>query len=284
MHDDPGATRQSISIRVLTLNVWNTNGPDERQAQVRNAITILAPDLICLQEVVRTADYDQLEYLLEGSALHGVHDTDEISGDTWGTAIATRWKPTHVESYRLESDVAGPTMIAAKLRLPIGEEMAFIGVKPSYKFTDEALRCRQAVQVSDHEHRLRGAAPSIIAGDFDASPDHDSIRFYLGQTVLDGVSTHFRDAWTVAGNTEPGHTWTTDNAWVRENFADDWIQVPHHRRIDFIFLGSPDNHPVVQSTIRACRLVGDTDPAPSDHYGVLADITLRRVGSNRANR
>jgi hypothetical protein len=52
----------------------------------------------------------------------------------------------------------------------------------------------------------------------------------------------------------------------------------HHRRIDYVFVGSPFRwRPRV--VIRSCAVVltGTADAAPSDHYGVLADLDLDGV-------
>jgi endonuclease/exonuclease/phosphatase family metal-dependent hydrolase len=274
---DETTTPRSMNLRVLTLNVWNTEGPPERQRQLRDSIRALEPDLVCLQEVVSSPEYDQLRFLLGDSALHLVHDTESIAGKTWGTAIATRWKPAYVEAQRLTHSEPGPAAITAVVPLPIGVEMLFLGVKPAYKFTDEAARCRQAAEIAALEQKLRQAAPTVIAGDFDAAPENESMRFYTGHVPLDGQSAHFRDAWLLAGDGGPGHTWTTDNAWVAGTAASGWIQIPHRRRIDYILAGSPEVHPDVRSRITTCRVVLDSDPAPSDHYGVLAELEISLV-------
>lgn len=271
------STHQSINLRVLTLNVWNTSGPPERQQQLRDAIRGLDADLISLQEVVKSDGSDQLDFLLGDSGLHLVHDSDLIDGPTWGTAAAARWSPSRIEGQRLTAHPLGPTVIALSVPLPIGEELLFLAVKPSYKFTEEAVRCRQAVEISALERRLRRAAPTVIAGDFDAAPDHECMRFYTGRAPLNGQSIHFRDAWEIAGSAEPGFTWSTDNSWVAPAADTGWIQVPHHRRIDYVLIGSPEDHARVISHVSSCAVVFDAEPAPSDHYGVIADLALRRT-------
>jgi endonuclease/exonuclease/phosphatase family metal-dependent hydrolase len=248
-----------------------------RQEQLRAQVRALDPDLVCLQEVVVSDDYDQLGFLLGGTGLHTVHDTAGLAGATWGTAIATRWAPTHIETVRLTHSEPGPTMIAAVVPLPIGVEMLFLGVKPAYKFTDEAARCRQALEITALEERLREQAPTVIAGDFDAQPDNECMRYYMGRAPLDGRSVHFRDAWELAGDGGPGHTWTTGNPWVEQVTSTGWIQAPHQRRIDYILLGSPEHHAAVLSKISFCRVVLNLAPIPSDHYGVLAEIELRSI-------
>jgi hypothetical protein len=54
-----------------------------------------------------------------------------------------------------------------------------------------------------------------------------------------------------------------------------FAQPVDHRRIDYVFVGSPFRwRPRV--AIRSCQVVltGGPQAAPSDHYGVLADLGL----------
>lgn len=271
------------TVRVLTLNVWSDSRGPEREQLLRNAIRDLDADLVCLQEVVRTPERDALKLLTEGSPLHWYHESEYFEGPHWGTAIASRWEPKEVTAHRLPDAPQGPVVISAIVPLPLGVDMLFIGAKPTYAFTAESARCSQAIFIADLEQQHRQAAPTILAGDFDASPDHDSMRFYAGKGQLNGRSVQFRDAWTHAGDGTEGFTWTTDNRWVAETVLDGngivpnhWVQVPHRRRIDYVFAGSTENHTTVPSIIRSCRVVATGDPAPSDHYGVLAEIELFR--------
>ncbi len=269
------APPRGMRLRVLTLNVWNTEGPPDRQQRMRDGIRGLNPDLIALQEVVKTSDHDQLDNLLGGTGLHLVHDTDLVRGATWGTAVAARWAPKHIEAQRLAADGPGPTAIAAVVPLPIGTELLFLGVKPSYKFTDEAARCRQAAEISTLERRLRQAAPTIMAGDFDAEPGNECMRFYTGRAPLDGQSVHFRDPPAPWPERRPGAHLDQRQRLGRGHCGQRVDPVPHRRRIDYI-LGRLllEDHPDVLSTVTSCRVVLDSDPAPSDHYGVLADLEL----------
>lgn len=270
----PPTAGRSMTLRVLTLNVWNTDGAPERQELLRAGVAALDADLISLQEVVRTDDYDQLDWILGDTDLHAVHQLDLIDAPSWGgTALASRWAPTRTVGTLLPGRVVGACAIAAVIPLPIGVDLLFHAVKPSAQFDHEADRCRQAIAITALDEQLRGPAPSIIAGDFDATPDADCMRFYTGRGVLDGRSVHFRDAWEQAGEGGPGHTWTSDNPGVAATTALGWIQIPHRRRIDHILVGGPFAHPDVHARIVRCDVVL-ADPPASDHYGVLAEIEL----------
>jgi exonuclease III len=72
------------SLSVLTLNVWNREGPwPERLPLIRSWIERLQPDLIGLQEVV---DATHSQELLSDFNFH-----TEWMGTTSGVAIAARW-------------------------------------------------------------------------------------------------------------------------------------------------------------------------------------------------
>jgi endonuclease/exonuclease/phosphatase family metal-dependent hydrolase len=124
--------------------------------------------------------------------------------------------------------------------------------------------------------------PPILGGDFDATPEAASMRFLTGLQSLEGRSTLWWDAWAVAGDGSPGYTWSSDNPYVALLAAAIFGQPVHHRRIDYILVGSPFRwRPRV--VVRSCRVVltetgGD---APSDHYGVMADLELNGVAIGR---
>ena len=57
-----------------------------------------------------------------------------------------------------------------------------------------------------------------------------------------------------------------------------FAQPVHRRRIDYVFVGSPFRwQPRV--VVRSCQVVltGDAHAAPSDHYGVMADLDLNGI-------
>src|SRR3954447_8461897 len=92
-----------MRLRVLTFNVWNTEGDPRRTKLINAELRRLAPDLVALQEVVRTDDDNQLAELLDGTGLHGTQQRDAMptappGGDRYGgNALATRWPHRVVE-------------------------------------------------------------------------------------------------------------------------------------------------------------------------------------------
>ena len=117
--------------------------------------------------------------------------------------------------------------------------------------------------------------PPIMGGDFDATPDAGSIRFLTGLQSLHGRSTHWVDAFAVAGDGSPGYTWSSANPFMAPSAMSTFASLGHHRRIDYVFVGSPFKWKpgiVVHSAAVAMKERGNM--APSDHYGVVADLEL----------
>jgi endonuclease/exonuclease/phosphatase family metal-dependent hydrolase len=110
-------------------------------------------------------------------------------------------------------------------------------------------------------HRLdarhRQALPSIIAGDFNATPDAASIRYLTGLQSLVGRSVHYHDTWSVVGK-GPGHTWTIDNPNGKSEIDKIVRQSDVHRRVDHVFVGSWDAHPDAYCRVRAASRLGGT--------------------------
>ncbi|MDR1236939.1 MAG: endonuclease/exonuclease/phosphatase family protein [Propionibacteriaceae bacterium] len=283
-------TPTTMTLRVLTLNVEGIEGDESRQADLRNAIAAINPDLLSLQEVVRNDSYDQLSQLLGDTGLIGVHDLDLINTQSAGTALATRWPASQVVGQLLPGHplMPSPNALAAVIPLPIGVNVLFMAVKPYWPLNGEALRCRDALAITELESTLRQAAPAIIAGDFDAVPTADCMQFFAGRRVLDGRSTHYLNAWDVAGDGGPGYTWTTENPGVTKFIDSGLIESGHARRIDHILVHGPEGHVIVwgedklkveqrvRAVITSCEVVF-REPPVSDHYGVLAEIELSRV-------
>jgi endonuclease/exonuclease/phosphatase family metal-dependent hydrolase len=65
-----------MQLRVVTLNVWNTEGDPSRLEKINQELRRLDPDLIAFQEVVQTADAKSLDTLLGGLDLQRTHQAD----------------------------------------------------------------------------------------------------------------------------------------------------------------------------------------------------------------
>jgi endonuclease/exonuclease/phosphatase family metal-dependent hydrolase len=273
-------------LRVFTMNIWNFAEPyEQRQQLLREGILRLDPDLLAFQEAGFDGRRDQVRDLLDGAGYHIAHQFDSLASPPArdGCCVASRWPFDLVEvlSLQLTPECARYPYAAVAVRVaapdPVGP-MLFVCAKPSWELNRERERELQAVALVGmiRRHARRAEFPTVIAGDFDATPDSASIRFLTGRQSLEGTSAHCLDAWQQAGDGSPGYTWTYRNGFAAA-IIDQCIRQPRHeRRIDYVFLGSPHDHDRF-ARVRAARVVLDT-PAdgvwPSDHYAVYAEIEV----------
>jgi endonuclease/exonuclease/phosphatase family metal-dependent hydrolase len=274
-----------MHLRVLAINVWNTAGDPRRIDVLNGELRRIAPDLVAFEEVVQTPERNQLEELLQGTGLQGTHQLDVMaSAPPWvdhygGSAVATRWphRAAEVIDPRLPDamDVPWATM-AVTVPVPDEGELLFISASTSWRLEAESARERQAVALADLDARHRGPLPTIIAGDFNATPDAASIRYLTGQQSIGGRSVHYHDAWAVAGQ-GPGFTWDIDNPNARSEMDAIIRQPGHRRRIDYVFVGSWYAHPGAHCYIKSAELAFDQPIGgiwASDHYGVVVDLDV----------
>jgi endonuclease/exonuclease/phosphatase family metal-dependent hydrolase len=264
----------------MTLNIWARSGPYAvREPLLRAGLAQLAPDVVALQEVnAGPGDGNQAEELLGplGYQVDYEYREGENVGDP-GIAVASRHP---MVDRRLIELPHGGVAVAARVQAPEGAFWFCCASATAWLPGLEAWREDDAVAL---DAALRDIAdgddlPPILAGDFNATPDAASMRFLAGLQSLHGRSTAWYDAWVVAGDGSPGHTWTSRNPYVAPFSAAVLAQPDHHRRIDYVFVGAPPRwRPRV--VVRSCQVVlcGTAQAAPSDHYGVLADLDLDGV-------
>jgi endonuclease/exonuclease/phosphatase family metal-dependent hydrolase len=275
-----------VRLRVVTLNVWNTEGEYERRvALINRELRALDPDLIALVEVVKTPERDQLAELLADTGLQGTHELDVMStappeAETYGgNALATRWPHRVVEGLDVRQPDAEDvpwTTLAAVVTLPDERELLFIATCLAWRMESEAAREREAVAITELDARHRANLPSIIAGDFNATPDAACMRYFTGLQSLGGQSVYYHDAWALSGH-GPGYTWTSDNPNTVPTVELMVGAHEHHRRIDYVLVGGPQAHPRATCRVVDARLAFD-EPVdgiwPSDHFGVVADLEI----------
>jgi endonuclease/exonuclease/phosphatase family metal-dependent hydrolase len=278
-----------MRVRVLTLNVWNTEGDPRRPDIINQELRRLKPDLIALQEVVQTSGTRMLDRLVDGLGLHVTHQCDvqkfapPFSGGYGGSALATRWEHKMLETLDLRiagaSDIPWATLAAA-VTLPGLGEMLFIAATAAWRPAAEATRESQALAVTDLDARHRRELPTIIAGDFNAGPDSASIRYLTGHQSLSGRSVLYHDAWAVAGR-GPGHTWTVDNPNTNSGPGRIFRQPGYRSRFDYVLVGSWEAHPKAHAHVQSAALAFD---APidgvwaSDHLGIVVDLEVGKDG------
>lgn len=270
-------------LRVLTANIWNYAAPyQQRMKLLRQEIVKLDPDLISFQEAGwEPGRRHQVAKLLDGLGytIHHEYDgTDRNQRSGIGISLASRWPTERVLLRKLPH---GRALIAEVAAPAPGGQVLFCATFGSrWQLNQELLRERDAVALDRIIRDLADPTrlPPIITGDFDATPESACIRFLTGKQSLAGVSTHYVDAWRIIHKKEKrsGSTWTSENPYVARTAEGILYDPDHHRRIDYIFMGSPHHYRryarVVSARVALNRPVDGV--YPSDHYGVFAEIDV----------
>ncbi len=141
---------------------------------------------------------------------------------------------------------------------------------PDYQLDHEHERTLQALVVARAVEKMLADRPGhvVLAGDLDADPRADSIRFLTGLHVVQGTSVCYRDAWDAA---HPADNGLSGDTFVPENpNATDWDWP--YRRIDHILVRC-GAHGGPTLRVRACdRTFDQPHTTVSDHYGLIADL------------
>lgn len=152
----------------------------------------------------------------------------------------------------------------------------------AYQLGAGLTREAQVLAVDNFVHELGGDGVRVVAGDFNAAPDTDEIRFMRGLTSLAGRRTVWQDAFLRVHPDEKGITWSSSNPYTAPA-----AHVDLDRRIDYIFV-SPrtrdgrarvaDARVVLAESERSAAATSGLGEAgvifPSDHFGVLADVVI----------
>lgn len=282
-------------MRVLTQNLWGLYYPlpgpgigkarpgADPPAALRDRLAVLAdglraldPDLAAFQEAIHHDDYDQLPDLL-GPGYHLAHQTRR-EADGSGVSLASRWPlgEVHEVDLQLTPRTKGFLSVALVAEVqappPIGP-LLFVNHKPNFELHLEHERGLQAVATASLVERLVAGRERhvVVAGDFDATPDSASLRFWRGRQGLGDTSVCYRDAWEHTNGDDPGHTFTPENPLVAEGT---W-PLERGRRIDHVLVRCADHGPSLDITTCARTFDQPVDGVwGSDHFGVVADLAV----------
>jgi endonuclease/exonuclease/phosphatase family metal-dependent hydrolase len=273
-------------LSLVTINFWGTEPPlDRRLAIAARQLEALAPDVIGMQEVRplgggrggRTTA-DELAQALGMQVVYEVavawNDGDfgpGRPGGEEGLAILSRHPILEHRVTRLPD--ARPTesriLLSAHVDHPAGPIWCHT-THLHYRLDDGMARERQVVAIDEALRAIRTDAPQLLCGDFNATPDHDEIRFLRGLTTLAHRRTHYQDAYLRAHPHEPGLTWSAENEHTRPLRSLDT-----DRRIDYVFVTTRRKDG--RGTVLDARVVLDEREdglCASDHYGVYARVQV----------
>lgn len=254
-----------MTLRLVTLNLWGDEEPFEARLELaREQLQALAPDVVGLQEVAPLGESTVAHTLASDLGMHVVTDRELgiLSRHPIGERRLTPLPEPRPDDERF--------LLSARIDTPDAAVWCH-STHLHYRLDDGVAREKQVVAIDDLIRSIDSDAPQLLCGDFNATPDHDEIRFLRGLTTLAGRRTHYQDAFLRIHPTDPGLTWSAENEQTRA-----WRSLDIDRRIDFIFVTTRQKDG--RGTIHDARVVLDQrNPAghcASDHYGVLADIQI----------
>ena len=281
-------------MRVLTQNLWGfyypLEGPgtgkarpgaepaawSDRRAVLADGLRALDPDLAAFQEAICRDGYDQVADLL-GPGYHLANQTRREANGS-GISLASRWPlgQVHEVDLQLTPRTQGFLSVALVAEIevppPIGP-LLFVNHKPNFELHLEHERGLQAVATASFIERLVAERERhvVVAGDFDATPDSASLRFWRGRQGLGDTSVCYRDAWEHTHRDEPGHTFTPETPLVAEGT---W-PLDQGRRIDYVLVRCAEHGPSLDITACARTFDQPVDGVwASDHFGVVADLAV----------
>jgi endonuclease/exonuclease/phosphatase family metal-dependent hydrolase len=265
-----------MSMRVVTLNTWGIRGDwTRRLLAFQDGLRALNPDIVTLQETVLTDEVDQAAEML-GDGYHLAQQQKREIGRAGvpagqGITTASKWPFGRVFEVDLHltdrtSDFACTCLVTEVLAPPPWGRVWVANHFPDYQLDHERERRLQTVAAARTLESLVEESPGhvIVAGDMDADPTADSIRFWTGRHVIDDVSVCYRSAWEAIHPAEPLATYIPQNPHQADP---DWP----FRGIDHVFVRCGPNGPTLP--VRNCHRVFDQGAtAPSDHYGIAVEL------------
>lgn len=268
--------RGDDEVRIATLNTWGKRADWKRRLAVFRAESErLVADMVTLQETILTANEDQARAML-GESYHLVQQGGRGT-DGGGVTTASRWPIG--ESFEIDLHVSDRTYDFPATSLvteilapqPLGR-IWLVNHLPDWQLDHEHERTLQAAATARSLEELIARRPGhvIVAGDLDAAPDSDSVRFWTGKHAVDGISVCYRDAWASTHHDDIdtlGHTFVPNNP-----YSADWDWP--FRRIDYILVRcGPHGGPTL--AVNWCgRIFDHHDTVVSDHFGLVADLKV----------
>jgi endonuclease/exonuclease/phosphatase family metal-dependent hydrolase len=284
-------------FNLLHVSTWNILGDGYKQPDrlSRVAAEISDFDICAVQEIVFSDDKKSSAHEL--SKLSGLHlaslvptgTNNLVSGDPQATAILSRLQIIEpniqinvpVEDtkgvMREPKNYAGAILRSKSKRhvLIVSIHLPWGGIKEFRRLAHIQTICLQIDKIMEN---LPHDSIAILAGDFNSTPNSDTVRFLSGDLAVDSFESFWIDTWATAGLGD-GYTFdpTIENLNIARTALQSGIQKPElmpKRRLDYIFVrgwvygrsGSP----------LATSLIGEFPDVnglhASDHFGIYARL------------
>lgn len=263
---------KSRILRVMTLNIWNTQGPYEKRLPlIIQGLKEVNADIIGLQEVVDKSDkaLNQAELLAtELKYQYAFQGCTHHKHGFEGIAILSRYPILKKDATQLPFPSLEETryVMHAQIETPM-TQLNFYNTHLCWKLDEGYKREAQVMGIHKFIKKQTGGLPIILTGDFNARPDSTEIKFLTGRHALNGESAYYQDSWEYIHHNEDGYSWSAKNAFTRE-----WLEPD--RRLDYVFTSQATREG--KGLILNSRLVLNTPNTegifPSDHFGVVTEI------------
>ena len=231
----------SSQLKILTLNVWNTNPPgwsagSNRQDRYRKRIKLLAStinesmaEIVGLQEVRYDSsvgapgDHFQMKHLLDelGQGWYFTYnpsmnyfDAQRYSSngrEEEGAAILSRYPIVETDYILLprfwddEEDNQHQRQ-CLRARVKVGSEWGMVDIFTTHLSLSERARDASVQEMYKYVQLNEvGATLQILLGDLNAEPDTKAIQYLQGMVPMEEgeTKTNFQDAWLASGHNEP---------------------------------------------------------------------------------
>lgn len=255
-----------VSVRIATFNVWSAAlQRRERRDAAAHVLGELVPDLLAVQEL-RGPD-DELVDALEGAGYRLILDEPDPDADGDCPAIFSRHEV-------IPRPTPHPLVAVSATTVIDGLVLGFTSVHlPSIAV---AVAERMSVALADWLDEQRGQ--EIMAGDFNSSPQSSVGRFWAGEQSLAGREQRWLDpverwCWEQGVPAPSTLDFVRNPRWQHEST----LETP--ARFDRVLVRDTWKQQLPSPSVRSANLFG-TEPAgparivPSDHYGVVADLTF----------
>lgn len=262
-------------VRVVTLNLWGEQGPLQRRLELcAGQLAALSPDVIALQEVreIPSVLPNTATTLAAQLGMHLVFaGATPWGGGLEGLAILSKRPITTSGHFELPHATSDERRILLWARIPTGSGELLASVTHlNYRLLHGQIREDQVVAI-DAYLREQQADVKILAGDFNAVPESDEIRYLKGLHSVNGRRAYYQDAFGKLHPQDLGYTWSRLNPFTQRLRLYDG-----DRRLDYVFV-SPIKRDG-RGILHSCRIVLDVPDGdgvyPSDHFGVLAEVQL----------
>ncbi len=195
------------SLRVMAYNLHHGEGVDGRLdlGRIAFVITQARPDLVALQEVdrgaTRTGGVDQAAEYARLTGLHGWFGAAmPFQGGEYGQALLSRWPLLDPRVIRLPGSPGREPRIAvsASVDIPGTGRIRWVGVHLDATREDGDRWDQVGALLEEFE---RGSEPTLLAGDFNATPESRVMR-----RMLDSATAWEDTAGEGAGPTVPAES------------------------------------------------------------------------------